>query len=160
MGTPPADAKNGTKFARGNFRCLLSGAPIDASYIRAEAQAGRMGVRLMAVIGHSDRGRVYLSPTAQEEGLAAKATPEWKPDVEFFQQGLGFRIGNYGMTKWSDLFSSRQIVALTTFSDLVHEARERVKSDALAAGLPDDRRGIDEGGSGRVAYADSIGVYL
>ena len=38
----------------------------------------------------------------------------------------------------ADLFTHRQLVALTTFSDLVQEARERVKRDALAAGLPDD----------------------
>ncbi len=94
------------------------------------------------------------------EAAASHATPEWKPDVEFFQQALGFRIGNYGMTKWSDLFTARQIVALSTFSDLVHEARNRVKVDALAAGVSDDGRSVDAGGTGATAYADAVGVYL
>jgi adenine-specific DNA methylase len=44
----------------------------------------------------------------------------------------------YGLTTYGDLFTPRQLVALTTFSDLVQEARERVKRDAIAAGLPDD----------------------
>ena len=77
------------------------------------------------------------------EATATTLEPTWKPDVEFFQQALGFRVGNYGMTKWSDLFTSRQLVALTTFSDLVGEARERIRLDSVAAGMIDDGRGLD-----------------
>ena len=51
-------------------------------------------------------------------------------------------------------------MALTTFSDLVQEARERVKRDALAAGLPDDGKPLDDGGTGATAYADAVAVYL
>jgi len=154
-------AKNGTKLSRGaNFRCLMSGTPIAAEYIRAEGKAGRMGVRLMTIVAASERGRVYLSPTEAAEAVAHAAKPEWKPDVEFFQQGLGFRVGNYGMTKWSDLFTSRQLVALTTFSDLVKEAHEQVKRDALAAGVTDDGNPFAIGGSGATAYADSVATLL
>ena len=64
------------------------------------------------------------------------------------------------MTKWSDLFTARQLVALTTFSDLVQEAREQVRRDALAAGLPDDGKPLDAGGTGATAYADAVAVYL
>ena len=130
-GIPPAQ---GTKLGRGaNFRCLMSDAPIPGDYIKAEGKAGRMGARLMAVVAEGDRERVYLTPTSEQEAAARKAAPEWKPDVEFFQQALGFRVGNYGMTKWSDLFTPRQLVALTTFSDLVMEAMARAKHDALGA---------------------------
>ena len=128
-GVPPAQ---GTKLGRGaNFRCLMSDAPIPGDYIKAEGKAGRMGSRLMAIVAEGDRSRVYLAPTPEQEAAARQAAPEWKPDVEFFQQALGFRVGNYGMTKWSDLFTPRQLVALTTFSDLVTKAMGRVKHDAL-----------------------------
>ena len=80
--------------------------------------------------------------------------------MEFFPQALGFRIGNYGMTRWSDLFTNRQLVAHTTFSDLVQEALERVKADALAAGHVDDGVPLCQGGVGTGAYADAIGIYL
>ena len=63
------------------------------------------------------------------EAVARTAIPEWKPDVEFFPHALGFRIGNYGMTNWSDLFTPRQLVALSTFSELVGEAMEQVRRD-------------------------------
>ena len=97
VGVPPDPdaAKAGTKLSRGaNFRCLMSGSPIPGDYIKAEAQAKRMGARLMAVVAEGDRGRVYLPPTAEHEEAAGKAIPEWRPDVEFFQKALGFRVGN------------------------------------------------------------------
>jgi len=160
-------AKNGTKLARANFLCLMSGAPISGDYIKTEGKAGRMGTRLMAVVAEGDRGRIYLSPTYAMEAVAQSAKPEWKPDVEFSQQALGFRVGNYGMTKWSDIFTPRQLVALTTFSDLVQEVRERVKRDALAAGLPvpstsseQDGKPLIAGGAGATGYANAVGVYL
>ncbi len=155
-----AAAKNGTKLKGANFSCLVSGAPISGDYLKAEGKAGRMGARLMTIVAEGERGRVYLPPTPETEAVARKAKPEWKPDVEFFQQALGFRVGNYGMTKWSDLFTPRQLVALTTFSDLVSEAREGVKRDALTAGFPDDGRHVAVGGTGAWAYADAVAVYL
>jgi len=138
----------------------MSGAPIAASYIKDEGQAGRMGSRLMAIVAEGERGRVYLEPTAAHEAAAREARPEWKPDVEFFQQALGFRVGNYGMTKWSDLFTSRQILALTTFADVAREARDHVKRDALKAGLRADDLPLEAGGSGAAAYADASAVCL
>jgi putative DNA methylase len=162
LGTPPPEAENGTKASgRGaNFRCIVSDAVIDGRYIKDEAQVGRMSQRLMCVVAEGVRRRVYLAPTAEMEALAATAKPTWRPEVEFFQEALGFRVGNYGLTKWCDLFTPRQLVALTTFSDLVSEAREQIRQDALIAGLSDDGTGIDESGTGATAYAEAISVYL
>ena len=163
VGAPqdPDAAKAGTKLSRGaNFQCLMSGSPIAGDYIKTEGQAKRMGARLMAVVAEGDRGRVYLPPTAAHEEAARKAIPEWRPDVEFFQQALGFRVGNYGMSMWGDLFTPRQLVALTTFSGLVSEATERVRNDAAAAGLPDDDRPLRDGGIGATAHAHAVALYL
>lgn len=150
VGSAPESAENGTKaVGRGaNFLCLLSGTPISGQYIKAEGQAGRMSARLMAIVAEGERGRAYLPPTPDMEMIAQQAQPTWKPDVEFFQQALGFRVGNYGLTKWSDLFTPRQLVALTTFSDLVQDAIAKVRADALSAGMADDGVGLDTGGTG------------
>ncbi len=155
-------AKRGTKSGSSgsSFLCLLSGTPMPFEYLRAEAKAGRMGARLMAIVAEGESGRVYLPPTRETEASAVQAEPRWKPDVEFFQQALGFRVGNYGLTKWSDLFTARQLVALTTFSDLVPEVRERVKRDALAAGMLDGDSNLDAGGTGATAYGDAVSVYV
>jgi putative DNA methylase len=71
-----------------------------------------------------------------------------------------FQTPAYGMPNVGDLFTPRQLVALTTFSDLVGEARERVLKDARASGMAEDRKGIDEGGLGATAYADAVATYL
>ena len=162
LGQVPSELKGGTK-ANGPgaaFYCIISKTPISGDYIKSEAQSGRMGQRLMAIVAEGETGRIYLSPTPQTESIANDAKPDWIPDVEFFQQALGFRIGNYGMTKWSDLFTKRQLVTLTTLSDLVGLARERATKDALTRGLSKDDEGLEEGGSGAQAYGEAIGLYL
>src|SRR5260370_18408542 len=119
-----------------------------------------MGARLMAILAESSQGRVYLEATRDHEATACKPEPKWAPDAEFFHQALGFRVGNYGMTKWSDLFTARQLVSLTTLSDLVQEARDEVRRDALSAGMPSDGLSLDGCGTGATAYADAAAVYI
>lgn len=161
VGKPPESAKNGTKLARGaNFHCLMSSTPIAADHIYGEANAGRMGARLMAIVAEGDRGRVYLTPMAEHETVALKAKPEWKPEIAMPGNSRWFSPPLYGLTTYGDLFTPRQLVALTTFSDLVSEARERIRGDAIAAGLADDERPLRDGGDGAAAYGDCIAVYL
>ncbi|MER2553691.1 MAG: DUF1156 domain-containing protein [Thauera sp.] len=162
VGTPPESAKDGTKAAgRGaNFQCVLSGAPIGGDYIKAEGQAGRMGARLMAVVAEGVRGRVYLTPTEAHEAIARQAQPTWKPSGNVPARLTGGTCVPYGLREWGDLFTPRQLVALTTFSDLVQEAIEKCRQDALTAGLADDGTGLDAGGSGATSYAQAVGVYL
>ena len=159
----PKDAeatKNGTKLSRGaNFRCLMSGIPIAPDYIYSEANAGRMGARLMAIVAEGDRGRVYLAPTSDMEEAASRAKPEWKPDLAMPENPRWFSPPLYGLKTYGDLFTPRQLVALTTFSDLVQEVHEQVKSDALAVGLADDGHRLDSGSTGARAYADAVGAY-
>jgi putative DNA methylase len=119
-----------------------------------------MGARLMAIVAEGDHGRVYIAPTPEHESVSQKVQPEWKPEGDIPARLTGGTCVPYGMERWGDLFTSRQLVALTTFSDLVHEARERVKQDATAAGLPDDGLGLNVGGTGAQAYADAVAVYL
>ena len=130
-GVPPAQ---GTKRGRGpNFRCLMSDAPIPGDYIKAEGRAGRMGARLMAIVAEGDRSRVYLPPTPEQEAAARKAAPEWRPEQSLPDDHRNFWTFSYGLTTYGDLFTPRQLVALTTFSDLVTEAITRVKQDILGA---------------------------
>ena len=127
VGAPPdvAAAKAGTKLSRGaNFQCVMSGAVVNDPYIKAESMAGRMGARLMAIVTKGDRGRVYLAPTSEHEVIARKAKPEWTPDQQMSRDTSNLVSGRgYGFFTWEDLFTPRQLVALTTFSDMVTEAR-------------------------------------
>ncbi|QTX21571.1 DUF1156 domain-containing protein [Comamonas aquatica] len=160
-GKPPAEAKNGTKLGRGaNFRCLMSDAPIEPAYIKAEGTAGRMGAKLMAIVAEGARGRIYLAPLSEHEAIAQQAQPQWKPETALPDDPRNFWTLAYGLKTYGDLFTPRQLVALTTFSDLVPEAIARIRTDALAAGMADDGRGLDVGGSGAKAYAEAVIVYL
>ncbi len=154
-------AKNGTKLARGaNFRCLMSNTPMPHDYVRGEFQAKRGGERLMAIVAEGDRGRIYLSPTPEQDAVARGARPAWRPEQEMNQETSNLVSGRgYGITHWHEIFTPRQLLILTTLSDLVQESRERVKCDALAAGLPDDLRALSEDGTGATAYADAVCTY-
>jgi len=161
VGLPDEAAKNGTKLSRGaNFRCLMTDTPIEPAYIKAEGIAGRLGARLMAIVAEGTRGRVYLKPTDEHEAIAADAQPEWRPETPLPDDPRNFWTLNYGLSKFGDLFTPRQLVALTTFSDLVQEAIARCKRDALAAGMADDGPGLDADGRGASAYAEAIGHYV
>lgn len=161
VGAPPESAKNGTTAGkRAAFICLMSESPIDYNYIRAEGQAGRMGQRLMAIATEGPRGRIYLPPTDDQTEIALSAKPEWSPEMDLPNNPRDFKTPNYGLTKFSDLFTSRQLVVLTTFSGLVQEAVARCKQDAMAAGMTDDGLTLDAGGRGATAYAQAVGVYL
>jgi putative DNA methylase len=159
----PKDAeakKNGTKLARANFTCLMSGAPISGDYIKAESRTGRMGAKMMAIVAVSERGRVYLPPTAAMEAVARQATPKWRPNVAISGTSQYIGVKPYGLEQFSQLFSERQLVALTTFSDLVQEAREHVMRDARTAGLDDDGKRLANDGTGASAYADAVATLL
>jgi putative DNA methylase len=161
VGVPPESAKGGTSAGkRSAFICLMSGAPVDYNYIRAEGQAGRMGQRLMAVVAEGKGGRVYLSPTQLQADAAASVTPEWVPDIGLPNNTRDFKTPNYGLRTFGDLFSSRQLLALSSFSDLVQETISLVEEDARKSGMHNDGIGLDQGGSGATAYAQSVGVYL
>lgn len=161
VGIAPSSVHAGTTAGKRNaFICLLSDSPVDYKYIRIEGQAGRMGQRLMAIVAEGKRGRVYLSPTQEQIQMAESARPTWSPEMDLPNNPRDFKTPNYGLTKFSDLFTARQLVTLTTFSDLVQEAIIRVRDDALSAGMADEGLGLDQGGTGATAYAEAVGVYL
>jgi putative DNA methylase len=154
-------AKSGTKLARGaSFRCVMSGTPISADYIYAEAKAGRMGARLMALALESERGRIYVSPTCEQESLSLGGNSRFKPDVVMPDNPRSFSPPLYGLQSFGDIFTVRQLEALTTLSDLVQEVRELVKRDAVAAGLTAEDPGLAEGGRGANGYADAVVTLL
>jgi len=154
-------AKNGTKLSRGaNFYCLMSGTPISGDYIKSEGKAGRVGARLMAIVADGKRERVYLPPTAAMEAVARNAKPEWKPEVAICGSTQYLGVKPYGMERFSQLFTERQLVVLTSLCGLVQEARERVQTDAVAAGLSDDDTSLINGGFGAMARGEAVATYL
>lgn len=157
---PPADAKNGTKLGRGaNFKCVMSDSPVEPKYIKDAGVNGRLGQKLLAVVCEGKRGRIFMEPVAEMEALAMDASPDWKPTTPLPNDLRNFWTINYGLTTYGDLFTDRQLVALGTFSDLVSEAREKIKTDALASGMSHGLS-LASGGNGAQAFAEAVSVYL
>ncbi len=145
---------------RSAFRCLMSDVPITYDHIRSDGQAGRMGARLMAIVAEGEQSRVYISPTAEMETIVLKVQPAWKPETVLPANPRDFKTPNYGLTKFSDLFTPRQLTAMTNFSDLVSEARQRIQQDAVAADISDDNKALCNGGISATAYSEAVSVYL
>ena len=142
IGGPTGTPREGT-VGRTGATCLLCGTPVPLSYIRDEGKADRMGAQLMAIVGEGPRQRYYIAPNEEHEKAAEVLRPTDIPEAELPQHALGFRVQGYGMRTWADLFTNRQLITLTSLSDLIEEVRERITSE-----------GAD------ISYADSIGTYL
>ncbi|MBN1365904.1 MAG: DUF1156 domain-containing protein [Syntrophaceae bacterium] len=155
------EAKHGTKLARGaNFKCLMSDTPISGDYIKTEAMNGRMGLRMMAIAVDGPRGRIYLQATPEMENLTTKAKPEWKPEIMISGSTQYIGVKLYGMEQFCDLFTNRQLVALTTLSDLVKDTRKQVLKDMNIVKLSSDYKKNIFDEKYIMSYADTISLYI
>ncbi|MXW42978.1 MAG: DUF1156 domain-containing protein [Acidimicrobiia bacterium] len=145
---------------RGNGTCIATGAAISGDYIKSESRAGRMSQQLMAVVAEGEAGRSYFPVMAEEMGAAKCKEPEWKPEGKNPEKLTGGTVFVYGIDEWWKLFTPRQLVALTTFSDLLEEIAEQIAVDALVAGMANDGVRLRDCGRGAIAYADAVSTYL
>jgi putative DNA methylase len=158
----PDDAETidaGTKTGRGTFRCLLSGAPMDSSYLHEQGERHQIRDHLLAMVAEGDRSRVYLTPTVEQEAAAREPQPAWRPTTQLGTNTRHLTPVAYGYTTHASLYTPRQLTALDTLANCVSVVRDRVQYDALAAGLDEGDR-LDRGGSGAKAYADAVAVLL
>lgn len=154
----PKGAEDGT-IGRKGAHAVGDDTPMTLEYVRQQGREGKMGAHLIAIVAEGVRGRIYISPNDAHIEAADVDRPEDLPMGDIFNNPRNFNTLNYGLTKFSDLFTNRQLVALTTLSDLVSEARNKVFEDAKAAGLSLGER-LEDGGVGAEAYADAVATYL
>ena len=149
------------KTGRGaTFKCPCCGQVTTDEYVKQEGKAHRLGSQLMAIVAEGARGRVYCSPN-EEHWLAAQMDkPENGPDGMLPDNPRWFSPPAFGMDRYEDLFTPRQLTALTTFSELVAEAQAKAETDAVAAGMKNDHLPLRNGGDGAKAYGEAVGVYL
>lgn len=142
------------------FKCPCCGEITTDAYVKNNGQQHNIGSQLMAVVAEGQHGRIYLSPDEEQKLAANVSKPENHPDGSMPTNPRWFSPPAFGMTEYSDLFTNRQLTALTTFSELVSEAQKQAEADAVAAGLPNDHIALSEGGTGARAYGEAVGVYL
>ena len=155
-GKPSAD--EGT-VSRAGAKCLACGTSVAFDYIRQEAREHRMQSVLTAVVAEGKYGRLYLTANSEHRNAAYISRPDDAPSG-ILSGKARVNVSLYGFNETSDLFTPRQLTALTTFSSLVSEAQQKAEADAVAAGVFNDHIALSEGGSGARAYGEAVGVYL
>ncbi len=145
---------------RSGGTCVFCGAALPFKFLRAEGRAGRMKRQLMTIVGESRGGRRYFAPTEFQEDTANAAIPKWKPEGAISHWPGRTNVVEYGMTEFQDLFTNRQLVALTTFSELVGEAKALVRTDAVAAGIATRSLGASDAETNADLYANALVTYL
>ena len=160
FGVAPGKATREGTVNRKGATCVHCEAPINFDHVREESREGRMGARLMAVVAEGKGGRIYIAPDETQVAAADVSMPEDYPQGKLAYYPGHLNTNVYGLDEFWKLFTNRQLTALTTFSELVAEAQAKAEADAVAAGLPDDGTGLDDGGRGARAYGEAVGVYL
>jgi putative DNA methylase len=158
-GNAPREGEDGTVSGRTGATCVACAAPVPVQYLRDSSREGRAGKVLIAVVAAGKRSRAYLSASTDHVEAANIDRPTNGPDGDLDFDPRAITPPNYGMSAISDLFTSRQLLALTVFSDLIAEARLKIIADASAAGLPIGQP-LEAGGRDSTAYADALAVYL
>lgn len=128
---------------RNGARCICCGANVSLDHIRQQAKDGKMSAKLIAIVAEGANGRIYLPPNDEHEKIADIDKPDDFPESELPEKALGFRVQEYGFKEWHQLFTNRQLTALTTFSDLIPEIQAQVQDDG-----------------GTKDYSNAIAVYL
>ncbi len=169
----PAEKLGGTVNRQG-ATCLCCGTNVGLPHVRSEGKAGRMSAQLMAIVAEGTRERIYLAPTVEHEAVAREAKPKWKPNAALPNNPRNFNTPIYGLDTFDKLFTTRQLTALTTFSDLVGGAKKKMGEDYLTTSNkhitpppPDTlklqidlNRSLCDGGSGTQAYAEAVATYI
>ncbi len=145
---------------RGNGTCIATGTAIPSTYVKTEGVAGRMGSHLMAIVADSPTGRVYLPPSHTDALAADFDIPVKLPTGAVTANSRYMLPPPYGLDEWWKLYTLRQLVALTTFADLLREVTALVRSHAQKANLPADETRLRDGGRGAQAYVDAVVTYL
>ena len=147
---------------RGDGVCLATGAAMTNEYIVEQFNAGNASEQLVAIVadGGRGRGRMYLEGVKHHSKLAQVPEPPNTPSGPMQFHQLNVRPPRFGFKRWSELFTPRQLTAMVTFSDLLGESWDRVKQDAIVAGMADDDVRLRDGGCGATAYADAVATYL
>ena len=117
---------------RNGATCLGCGSVVKLPYVREQGRAGNIGEVMTAIVAEGNRKRLFLSPTDEHIEVAQKATPAWRPSGSLPEQARSISVQIYGFTQWHQLFTERQLTALTTFSDLLAKVRSLILEHGAA----------------------------
>lgn len=128
--------------ARGTSICRHCGATVKSEVVKEQGKAGKLGQQLTAIVctTSGERGKTYLSGNDYQnyvpDDAAIQARLETlcqETELTVPQESLSlldnrnFWITEYGITKFGELFTSRQLLALMTFAKWVRLAHQKME---------------------------------
>ncbi len=123
------DVPSGGNIDRYGATCVACGNHVVLEYVREQSRAGKLGEQMIGIVAEGNRKRLFLSPTDEHIQTAVSAKPEWRPNGKFPEQAMSLRVEGYGLSEWQELFTERQLTALTTISDSLQEIRNVLNQD-------------------------------
>ena len=145
---------------RKGARCICCESSVGFPYVREQGRLGRMSRELIAIVAEGKRGPTFISANDKHMQCAEIPRPVDYPDAKMPYNPRDFKTPNYGLNNFADLFTSRQLAALTTLVGLIDKVRKKVEADCVAAGISSDFIPLSKCGSGATAYGQAIGIYL
>ena len=129
---------------RSGATCVSCNQAMKLDYIRQQSRDGNLGKQMTAVIAKNDDRRVYLSPSERHIEIEKSVKADWRPSTSLpSRQTKAISLQSYGMEEWHEVFTERQLLTLSTFTNLISEIRDVIIQD-----------GADE------LYADAVCTYL
>ena len=119
--TTPAGVPDAGTVDGSNVTCVACQTVTPLSNVREQGRAGNLGEQMTCVVAEGNRNRIFLSATDEHISAAMSAQPKWRPNGRLPDRALSFRVQRYGFTNWHQLFTERQLDALTTFSETLRE---------------------------------------
>ena len=113
------DVPEGGNIDRNGATCIACDNTATLAYVREQARAGNLGEVMTCIVAEGDRKRLFFSPTDEHIAKAKVEKPNTCPTQKMPASAYLVSGRGYGITEWSELFTNRQLTALTTFSDLV-----------------------------------------
>ena len=109
--------------------CITCRAAVTLDYVREQGQQGMMQNLMLAVVATSGSRKVFVTPDEAQVRAAMGDPPKGAPTGQLPGQALGFRVQAYGFHQWSELFTNRQLMALTTLAEVLSSLPDKVAED-------------------------------
>lgn len=157
---PPEKESNKIGGNGAKFRCPVCGEITTDEYIKKMGVAHELGTAMVAVVTGTGGAKIFHLPDKVQLDAANVKKPEEVPPGSIPHNASWFVPPGFGLTEYTDLFTNRQLLMLSTFSDLIKQVQSKATSDALAAGMSESEISLEMGGTGALAYGQAVGVYL
>jgi len=154
--------KESVKVGRGaNFRCLICGQTANEKNIRDQFVKKKDGKQLIAIVTDGENQRNFWVPDDKYQLIDDLVENVWIPPQEMDQNNSNLVSGRgYGVKYWSELFTNRQLITLSTLCTILSEAQNQIFSDAVLSGMFKDDISLHCSGHGAYAYSEGLRIYL